>query len=157
VAAGLLGLAAIVACSPKRVSPTSAPNLGASRLVSVGYGQMQDWRTLTASIGSVTTGEVSQMTATRVEELLQSRVPGVAMTRRPDGSFSVRIRDAGGFVGMGEPLYVIDGMPVSAADAGGIPPQDVARIDVLKDAGAAAIYGSQGMNGVILITTKRRR
>ena len=58
-----------------------------------------------------------------------------------------------------EPLYVIDGMPLNEASSEtalmGIPPQDVSRIDVLKDAAATAIYGSRGMNGVVLITTKR--
>ena len=68
-------------------------------------------------------------------------------------------RGAASLSASNQPLYVIDGMPIQAPSFGsalaGIPPNDVERIDVLKDAGSLAIYGSQGANGVILITTKR--
>jgi TonB-dependent SusC/RagA subfamily outer membrane receptor len=71
----------------------------------------------------------------------------------------VRVRGGGGVLGDGEPLFVVDGVPLRALGPGGaldgIVPEDVARIDVLKDAASAAIYGSRGANGVILITTRR--
>lgn len=72
----------------------------------------------------------------------------------------MQIRGKRSFSGGSEPLLVIDGVPVHGAIASavaGIAPRDVARIDVLKDAGSTAIYGAQGANGVIVITTKRGR
>jgi TonB-dependent starch-binding outer membrane protein SusC len=71
----------------------------------------------------------------------------------------VRIRGVHSLLGTNEPLYVIDGMPLPFGmqnQLAGIDPRDVARIDVLKD-GSAAIYGSRGANGVVLIATKRGR
>ncbi len=102
------------------------------------------------------------MRVSRVEELIQGRIPGVHVVRLPNGDFSVRVRGAKTFgQGSDEPLYVVDGMPLMTTGLRnalmGIAPQDIARIDVLKDAGATAVYGSKGANGVILITTKRAK
>ena len=168
--ASLIALAA--ACGPRRPasSPTPeatpdakadsspAPTEDDIRNVSVGYGT-QSRRELTVSVGSVTERDIGQTRVTRVEELLQGRVPGVMVSRRPNGEFSVRIRGAGTFMGNGEPLWVLDDMPLNAGGSASgalasINPQDIARIDVLRDAGATAIYGSRGMNGVILLRTK---
>jgi TonB-dependent SusC/RagA subfamily outer membrane receptor len=117
---------------------------------------------VTGAISTLSERELDGMRVARVEELLQGRVPGVYVTRTSTGDFSVRIRGAKTFGhGSDEPLYVVDGMPLMSgglrAALMGIAPQDIARIDVLKDAGATAVYGSKGANGVILITTKRRR
>jgi TonB-dependent SusC/RagA subfamily outer membrane receptor len=75
------------------------------------------------------------------------------------GGYSIRIRGASSFYGGGEPLFVIDGVPMLSTRPGheldGINPSDIERIDVLKDAGSAAVYGSRATNGVILITTRR--
>lgn len=87
-----------------------------------------------------------------VEELFIGRFPGVEVYRSSTG-LSVRIRGRTSVLGGNEPLYVLDGVPVGGLD--GINPGDVARIEVLKDAGATAAYGVRGANGVILITTKR--
>jgi TonB-dependent SusC/RagA subfamily outer membrane receptor len=128
--------------------------------VEVGYGT-QDRRDLTGAVSSVDAERGSQMRFTRVEEMFQGRLPGVQVSRDASGGYSVRIRGTGSLMMSGEPLYVIDGVPVRQAAPGhaldGINPADVARIDVLKDAGSAAIYGSQAANGVILITTRRAR
>ncbi len=102
------------------------------------------------------------MRVARVEQLLQGRIAGVQVVRTASGSYSVRIRGAGASFGSGEPLYVVDGTPLSRtatlSDAlAGISPAEIARIDVLKDAGSTAIYGVQGGNGVVLIKTKRGR
>lgn len=125
--------------------------------VSVGYGR-QTSGSITSSVGTVTADQASHTKVTRVQELMQ-RIPGVEVMRLANGDYSVRIRGAGGFLGNGEPLYVIDGMPVhntgSTGVLDGIAPQDVERIDVLKDAGAAAIYGADGANGVVIITTRK--
>jgi TonB-dependent SusC/RagA subfamily outer membrane receptor len=103
--------------------------------------------------------ELDNMRVARVEELLQGRVAGVQVMRTADGDFTIRIRGPHSFHGNDEPLYVVDGMPIPGRGLRsalmGIPPHDIARIEVLKDAGATAIYGSRGANGVIVITTKR--
>jgi TonB-dependent starch-binding outer membrane protein SusC len=93
---------------------------------------------------------------TFVEELLIGRVPGVSVFRT-DRGVSVRIRGPSSFLSVGDPLFVIDGVALPWGlpnPLAGISPHDVVRIDVIKD-GAAAIYGSRGANGVILITTRR--
>lgn len=92
----------------------------------------------------------------QVEELLVGRIAGVQV-QRTAGGMSVRIRGAGGFMSSGEPLFVVDGMPVDVGSAGlvEVNPADVASIEVLKDAASLAQWGSRGSNGVILIRTKR--
>ena len=92
----------------------------------------------------------------QVEELLVGRIAGVTV-QHTAGGMSVRIRGAGGFVSSGEPLFVVDGMPVDVGSEGlvEVNPADVASIEVLKDAASLAQWGSRGSNGVILIRTKR--
>jgi TonB-dependent SusC/RagA subfamily outer membrane receptor len=151
-AAGAALLLAACAGNPPSESRPSKPDQ-----VEVGYGT-QSRRSLTGSIASLE-GDQMAARATRVEELFQGRLAGVDVTRRGDG-YSVRVRGATGLMSDAEPLYVIDGVPVTALSPGaaliGIDPASVSRIDVLKDAGSTAIYGSRGMNGVILITTRHR-
>lgn len=93
---------------------------------------------------------------TQVEDLLVGRFAGVQVERTASG-MSVRIRGAGGFMSSGEPLFVVDGMPVDVGSAGlvEVNPADVASIEVLKDAASLSQWGSRGSNGVILIRTKR--
>jgi TonB-dependent SusC/RagA subfamily outer membrane receptor len=95
---------------------------------------------------------------TRVEELFVGRFPGVQVFQTPQG-ISVRIRGTTSVRGSNEPLYVIDGFPIDAGPGGlvALNPADVARIEVLKDAGSTAQYGIRGANGVVLITAKRNR
>lgn len=142
---------ALYGCHSSRPPSASPPDS-----VRVGYGK-QEGKDVTGSIGTVTAQDAENMHVTRIQELFR-RVPGVEVLRLPNGDYSVRVRGAGGFRGSGEPLYVIDGMPVHNTGAtgalDGISPRDVARIDVLKDAGALAIYGSDGANGVVIITTR---
>ena len=93
-----------------------------------------------------------------MEELFSGRFPGVEVFRAPGGGISIRIRGQNTFSGTTEPLYIIDGSRVQSG-AGGLlflDPQDIARIEVLKDIGSTSLYGSEGANGVVLITTKRR-
>ena len=128
--------------------------------VEVGYGTASR-EDLTGSVSSLTSEDLAHQRVGRVEELLMDRVSGVMVSRRPDGSLAVRIRGTRSMMGNNEPLVVIDGIPVYAQNVSlalnGISPQSVERIDVLKDAGSTAAYGSRGANGVILITTKRAR
>ncbi len=95
-----------------------------------------------------------------MEELLRGQVAGVDIVERGDGVMSVRIRGASSLMGSNEPLYVIDGMPMSQADRRGLAGlniHDIDRIEVLKDVDAKALYGSRGANGVVLISTKLGR
>ncbi len=128
--------------------------------VQVGYGQ-QSRREVTSAVASVQMDPKRDASAFQLEQLIQGRVAGVEILRVDAGRVSLRIRGASSFLASSEPLYVVDGVKVRAetfTDAmAGINPADVARIDVLKDAGATAIYGTEGANGVVLITTKRAR
>lgn len=94
--------------------------------------------------------------ASRVEELLVGRVAGVRVLSVPGGMI-VRVRGASTIMGVQEPLYVVDGMPVEPGPGGmlAINPGDVATIEVLKDAASTSYYGVRGANGVVLIRTKR--
>ena len=95
-----------------------------------------------------------------IEELIEGRAPGVQVLRRSDGSFALRIRGVSSPSGNNEPLIVIDGTSSqdgnSARSLSALNPQDVQRIDVLKDAASTAFYGMRGANGVIVITTRQQ-
>jgi TonB-dependent SusC/RagA subfamily outer membrane receptor len=125
--------------------------------VEQGYGSSLR-REATGGVSSLRGQELLDQRVSMVEELLDGRVPGVLVTRTGGGAISVQVRGVRSILGNNEPLVVIDGVPVNASSASqalsGITPQSVARIDVLKDAGSTAAFGSRGANGVILITTK---
>lgn len=143
----------------------SASNL--NEVVIIGYG-VQRKRDVTTSISSIKGDELTDMPANSVEQALVGRMPGVQITQgtgMPGGGTSIKVRGTGTITAGSDPLYVIDGVPQSdlSGDAtgtqvnplGGIDMNDVESIEVLKDASAAAIYGSRGANGVIIITTKQ--
>jgi TonB-dependent SusC/RagA subfamily outer membrane receptor len=95
---------------------------------------------------------------TSMEELFQG-LAGVTVRRLPNGGISLRIRGSSSLSSSGEPLYVINGVPVHAPPGQallGVSARDIIRIEILKDAGATAIYGSRGANGVVLVFTARR-
>jgi TonB-dependent SusC/RagA subfamily outer membrane receptor len=125
--------------------------------VNVGYGT-QARRDVTGAVASVDGDVTRRNNPATMADMLEGRFAGVEVRRLPGGGISVRIRGQQTFKGDAEPLYVIDGMPQRAGMGGNlsdIDPRDVQSIEVLKDAGATAIYGSRGANGVILITTRR--
>ena len=138
--------------------------------VVVGYGTMQR-RDITSSIATYKPSEEGDRDFLSPDAMLQGRVAGVniaAASGTPGGKSRVSIRGIGSLTAGNEPLYVVDGVPMSntSGDAGGyggeslsgltdINPADIESIQVLKDAASAAIYGSRGTNGVILITTKK--
>ena len=106
---------------------------------------------------TVTAADIDQSPQQPIEKVLQSRVPGVTITRTANGWLSIRIRGATSINGNNEPLYIIDGLPIQPGPDGslvGINPHDIASIEVLKDASELAMYGLRGANGVILIKTK---
>jgi TonB-dependent starch-binding outer membrane protein SusC len=116
----------------------------------------------TAAVSTVVPSDLDAR-VTRVEELLRG-VPGLEVTRMPNGNYQLRIRGRRSIRGNptdDNPLVVIDGVPIPNESIGSmladLPPGDVARIEVLKDAAATSMYGSRGANGVIVITTKRGR
>ena len=131
-------------------------------VVVVGYGTMKR-SDLTGAVTSVTDKDMMKSISTSFDQALQGRAAGVAVTQNsgaPGGGISVSIRGTNSLNG-NEPLYVIDGIPVSGSSDGNtnalsnINPADIVTMEVLKDASACAIYGSRASNGVVIITTKR--
>ena len=106
----------------------------------------------------VTSQDISQSAGQPIEQVLESKVPGLQVTRTPDGGIAIRMRGTNSFYSGSEPLYVIDGIPVTPGRGGaleGVNPYDIDTIKVLKDPAETALYGVRGGNGVIVITTKR--
>jgi len=106
----------------------------------------------------VTSEDIQRNPGEPIEQVLQSRFPGVEVTRTPDGGIAVRIRGVTSLNGNTEPLYVVDGIATEAQPGGvltGINPYDIESIRVLKGAADTAMYGVRGANGVIVIKTKR--
>lgn len=123
-----------------------------SEVIVVGYGT-QKRSSVTGAIASVSSKELSVLPSVSLDQSLQGRAPGVIVTNNgaPGTSPVVRIRGVG-TINNANPLYVVDGVPTG--EGTNIDPKDVLSVEVLKDASAAAIYGSRAANGVILITTK---
>ncbi len=123
-------------------------------IVVVGYGSKKK-SLVTGAISSIDTKQIKSSSNQRVEQVLQGRTSGVTVSSSsgsPGSGAKIRIRGAGSS-GVSEPLYIVDGMKSSSiAD---IAPGDIANIEILKDAASSAIYGTEGANGVVIITTKR--
>ncbi|MCD6566660.1 MAG: TonB-dependent receptor [Bacteroidales bacterium] len=114
----------------------------------------QHKKDITGSVSTIKAEELSAMPQGNVTQQMQGRVAGVTVTQdsRPGQAAKVRIRGFGSFQN-NSPLYVVDGVPTT--DINTLNPEDVESLTVLKDAGAASIYGSRASNGVIVITTKK--
>ena len=137
--------------------------------VSVGYFDISK-KDLSGSITQITSDQLEKNRSGSIESILQGQVSGLVVSEssEPGGGSGVSIRGTNSILGGTQPLYVLDGIPVSPlSDAQGmggsggqqsslnfINPNDIDKIEVLKDAAATAIYGARGANGVILITTK---
>ena len=147
------------------------------QVVVTGYSQT-DIRKSTGSVGILTEKELKDQPLANVDMLMQGKLAGVnvqAVSGRPGESAKIRIRGTSSITGNNEPLWVVDGVPLQknipamgnsyirsgdfstlyANGVAGIAPQNIESITVLKDAAAAAIYGSQAQAGVIVITTKK--
>ncbi len=145
-----------------------------SEIVVVGYGT-QEKRDATGAISSVKSEDFNQGVIVSPEQLIQGRSAGVQITNssgEPGGGMNIRIRGTSSVRSGNNPLFVVDGVPLAGDDVSGggvdtgfgtssprnplnfLNPNDIASIDILKDASATAIYGSRGANGVVLITTK---
>ncbi len=140
-----------------RLAP-DARTLAEVNVVSVGYGT-QKRKDLSGSISSVTAAQIEEVPVTSLDQALQGRASGVQVINNdasPGGNVSVLIRGVGSLAPNGNgPLYVIDGYPLDNGGLNNINPNDIASIDVLKDASATAIYGIRAANGVVLVTTKK--
>jgi TonB-dependent starch-binding outer membrane protein SusC len=167
----LVGDRSIIAVS---LAPSSSTM---SDVVVIGYGTRRRAE-VTSSISSINAKDIRDLPVAGVDQALQGKIAGLTVTNnsgQPGGGVSVRVRGITS-VNNNEPLYVIDGVPISATEnastiafnmlggGGGqtgnsvlasLNPNDIESIDVLKDASAQAIYGSQAANGVIIINTKR--
>ncbi len=127
-----------------------------SEVVVVGYGTQRK-SDLTGSVGSVDNEALMERPAINVEQSLSGRIAGVNVSTnsgRPGGRTRIAIRGYSSVNASSEPLYVVDGI-VWTTGINNLNPNDIASIDVLKDASSTAIYGTRGSNGVIMITTKR--
>jgi TonB-dependent starch-binding outer membrane protein SusC len=126
------------------------------QVVVIGYGTQRKVD-LTGSVAIVDTEEMKKVSHSNISTMLQGKVSGVQITSdgQPGADPIVRIRGIGSF-GSTAPLYVIDGVPMGTTIRD-FSPNDIETIQVLKDASAAAIYGSRAANGVVIITTKQGR
>lgn len=125
-------------------------------VVVIGYGTTKK-RNVLGAVTTVNTTDLTRTPVSGLDQALQGRAAGVQVTQNtgaPGEGVSVRIRGAGSINSSNNPLYVVDGMPTSDA-LNILSPGDIETISVLKDASAAAIYGSRANNGVVLITTKK--
>lgn len=143
-----------------------------SDVVVVGYGT-KIAKDVTGSIAKVTAKEITNTPATSFESAIQGRAAGVLVSQqngKVGQAINIRIRGASSVTAGNEPLYVVDGIPITGGNSGDnssngastnaladINMNDIESIQILKDASSAAIYGSQGSNGVVLITTKKGR
>lgn len=124
-------------------------------IVGVGYGTMRK-SDLTGAITSVNAKDMKQGIITSAEQLLQGKVAGLSVVQSsgaPEAGASIRLRGGTSLSASNGPLVVVDGIP--GVDFNSVQPSEIVSIDVLKDASAAAIYGSRGANGVIIVTTNR--
>lgn len=137
------------------VMSSSAIALEEAVVVGVGYGTMRK-SDLTGSISSVSQDELKQGVITSAEQLLQGKVAGLTVVNSsgdPSAGSVLRLRGGTSLSAGNSPLVVIDGIP--GVDINTVQPSEILSIDILKDASSAAIYGSRGANGVIIITTNR--
>lgn len=153
--------------------PSGSANL--NEVVVIGYGTARK-KDLTGAVGSVQSKDFNKGTYLSPDQLIQGKVAGVQVlnnTGQPGGPTTIKIRGNAAVTGSGQPLFVVDGVIIDGRSAqpgfaspqmGNTPgtnplnfinPNDVASIDILKDASATAIYGSRGAYGVIIITTKK--
>ncbi len=146
-----------------------------NEVVVIGYGSVKK-KDATGAVNVIGTKDFNKGIITSPEQLMQGRVPGVAITQNsgePGGGINIRIRGTSSVRNGNNPLFVIDGVPLSGDNTQSdgqnsgignssprnplnfLNPEDIQSIDILKDASATAIYGSRGANGVVLITTKK--
>ena len=138
------------------VMEQDAKTLDEVTVVGVGYGKMRK-SDLTGAIASVNSKDMKQGVITSTEQLLQGKVAGLSIVQSSgavESGASIRLRGGTSLSASNGPLVVVDGIP--GVDINSVQPSEIVSMDILKDASAAAIYGSRGANGVIIITTNRQ-
>src|ERR1035437_1652687 len=126
-----------------------------NEVVVIGYGTVKK-ANVVGSISKINAQSIQNRPVTRVEQALQGQLAGVSVrstSGAPGSDITIQVRGNASINGASTPLYVVDGVPID--NISGINPGDIQSIDVLKDAASAAIYGSRGSNGVVLVTTKK--
>ena len=132
-------------------------NNSLDELVVIGYGTVKR-KDLTTAVSTVGEDALANRPIVSAAQAIQGKAPGVAVqmpTGAPGSGMTVRVRGTTSFNGSNEPLYVVDGVPVDNINF--LSPSDIENMQILKDASSAAIYGSRGANGVVIITTKQGR
>jgi TonB-dependent SusC/RagA subfamily outer membrane receptor len=135
----------------------AADNEQLSEIVVVGYGTVRK-SDLTGAVSSISAGQIQERSSLNVMQSLGGQVAGVQVQQTqgaPGSAPTVKIRGTSTITAGTSPLYVIDGYPIEDFDMSLINPQNIESIEILKDASSAAIYGSKGANGVVMVTTKR--
>lgn len=138
------------------VMEQDAKTLDEVTVVGIGYGKMRK-SDLTGAIASVNSKDMKQGVITSTEQLLQGKVAGLSIVQSSgavESGASIRLRGGTSLSASNGPLVVVDGIP--GVDINSVQPSEIVSMDILKDASAAAIYGSRGANGVIIITTNRQ-
>lgn len=128
--------------------------VGLEEVVAIGYGTAKR-ADITGAVSSVTTEQLTAAPVADVTQALKGKLAGVNVTTqdgRPGADVSIRVRGGGSISQSNDPLFIVDGFPVSSIS--NIPASQIKSIDVLKDASSTAIYGARGANGVIMVTTK---
>ncbi|HMO34084.1 MAG TPA: TonB-dependent receptor [Lacibacter sp.] len=132
-------------------------NADMAEVVVTGYRAAQK-KSFAGSAGTVKGAEIAAVPIASFDQALQGRTPGLilkASSGQPGASGSAIIRGRGSINGSTEPIYIVDGVQIAAADFSQLNPNDIENVSVLKDAVATSLYGSRGGNGVIVVTTKR--
>ena len=128
---------------------------GLDEVVVVGYGTVKKGD-VTGAVSTVSEEDITALPTTDVQQALKGRSAGVRVIQssgQPGSSVQIQIRGGNSYLGDNNPLYVVDGFPITGS-IDFLNPSDIQTIDILKDASATAIYGSRGANGVVMITTK---
>jgi TonB-linked SusC/RagA family outer membrane protein len=128
-----------------------------SEVIITGYST-QTQREVAGSVSTVKAEEIRQVPIASFDQALQGRAPGIlvqANSGQPGAAANVVIRGRGSILGSSSPLYIMDGVEISAGDFATLNPADFESLTVLKDASATSIYGSRGANGVVVITTRQ--
>lgn len=133
----------VLACAPPRTAPV---------------GDVDPMSPKPPPATSVTAEDLERSPTVSIEDQLAAKYPGVWVTRSSDGGVAIRMRGTSSINGNTEPLYVVDGIAITPGANGalsGLSPYDIESIQVVKDATGTAMYGIRGVNGVIVVKTKK--
>ncbi|MDX8337751.1 TonB-dependent receptor [Draconibacterium sp. IB214405] len=133
-------------------------NIGIDEVIAIGYGS-QSKRNITGAVQNLSTDEIADIPTAQLSQKLQGKLAGVQINQTsgiPGQGMSIRIRGQASISAGSDPLYVVDGFPITG-DISNINPDEIESISVLKDASSTALYGSRAANGVVMITTKQAK